>query len=143
MSKQPTFLSIIHLCDFVDTITDDSTWGAPNYVEIHADINIFHEDGFDSPDIVAELICTCIHVYMTRDEWDLYPPNTFFYADGRFSTVLSADGDLEISIQALSLTRHVYPPAATSLRLTDSGTQETWPTSTSTAATCQNNGAPW
>ena len=143
MSKQLTFSSIIYLRDFVDTVTDDSTRVAPNHFEIHADINIFDEDGFDSPDIVTEPIRARIHVYMTRAERDLYLPNTFFYADGRFSTVLSADGDLEISIQALSLMRHVHPPAATSLWLTDSGTQETWPTSTSTAATCQNNGAPW
>ncbi|KAL8284674.1 hypothetical protein RB594_003660 [Gaeumannomyces avenae] len=106
MSKQPTFSSIIHLRDFVDAITDDSTRDAPNHVEIRADINIFDEDGFDSPDIIAEPIRTRIHVYMTRDERDLYLPNTFFYADGRFSTVLPADGDLEISIQALSLMRH-------------------------------------
>ncbi|KAL8296205.1 hypothetical protein RB601_003590 [Gaeumannomyces tritici] len=106
MSRQPTFSSIIHLRDFVDTITDDSTRDAPNYAEIRADINIFDEDGFYSPDIIAEPIRTRIHVYMTRDERDLYLPNTFFYADGRFSTVLSADGDLEISIQALSLMRH-------------------------------------
>ncbi|EJT68090.1 hypothetical protein GGTG_14330 [Gaeumannomyces tritici R3-111a-1] len=106
----PTFSSIIHLRDFVDTITDDSIRDAPNYAEIRADINIFDEDGFYSPDIIAEPIRTRIHVYMTRDERNLYLPNTFFYADGRFSTVLSADGDLEISIQALSLMRHVPPP---------------------------------
>ena len=93
---------VIHLRDFVDTITDDSTRDAPNHVEIHADINISHEDGFNSPDIVVEPIRTRVHVYMTRDERDLYLPNTFFYADGRFTTVLSADGDLEIRIQALS-----------------------------------------
>jgi len=50
MSRQPTFSSIIHLRDFIDTITDDSTQGAPNYAEIHADI-IFEEDGFYGPDI--------------------------------------------------------------------------------------------
>ncbi|KAL8325259.1 hypothetical protein RB597_008495 [Gaeumannomyces tritici] len=94
MSRQPTFSSIIHLRDFVDTITDDSTRDAPNYAEIRADINIFDEDDFYSPDIIAEPIRTRIHVYMTRDERDLYTPNTFFYADGRFSTVLSADGDV-------------------------------------------------
>ncbi|KAL8366220.1 hypothetical protein RB595_004810 [Gaeumannomyces hyphopodioides] len=105
MSRQPTFSSIIHLRDFVDTITDDSTRDAPNHVEIRADINIFDEDGFDSPNIIAEPIRTRIHVYMARGERNLYLPNTF-YADGRFSTVLSADGDLEISIQALSLMRH-------------------------------------
>ncbi|EJT68921.1 hypothetical protein GGTG_13513 [Gaeumannomyces tritici R3-111a-1] len=93
MSRQPTFSSIIHLRDFVDTVTDDSIRDAPNHVEIRADINIFDEDDFDSPDVVAEPIRTRIHVYMTRGERDLYLPNIFFYADGRFSTVLSADGD--------------------------------------------------
>lgn len=84
MSRQPTFSSTIHFRDFVDAITDDSTRDAPNYTEIHMDINIFDEDGFYSPDIIAEPIRTRIHAYMTRDERGVYVPNTFFYADGRF-----------------------------------------------------------
>src|SRR5690348_11852037 len=106
MSRQPTFTSMIHLRDFIDAIIDDPTReNAPNYVEIQTDINIFEESGFYSPNIVTEPIRTRIHTYLTREERDFYVPNTFFYADGRFSTALSTDGTLEISIQTLSLMR--------------------------------------
>ncbi len=125
MSRQPTFSTIIHLRDFIDTIIEDSTRGVPNYAEIHADINIFDEDDFYSPDIIAEPIRTRIRAYMTQDEQNIYVPNAFFYADGRFSAVLSTDGALEINIQALSLMRHVHPPATAPLQLTCLGTQET------------------
>ena len=108
MSRQPTFTNIIHLRDFINAIADDPTReNAPNYVEIHTDINIFEEDHFYSPNVIAEPIRTRIHAYLTREERDLYIPNTFFYADGRFSTTLSTDDTLEINIQALSLMRYV------------------------------------
>jgi hypothetical protein len=110
MSRQPTFTSIIHLRDFVDIVVDDPTRdNAPNYVEIQTDINVFEEDGFHSPDIVAEPIPARIHAYLTREERELYVPNTFFYADGRFSTSLLTDGSLVIGIQTLSLMRYVRP----------------------------------
>jgi hypothetical protein len=110
MSRQQTFTTIIHLRDFIDAITDDPTReNAPNYIEIQTDINIFEEDRFCSPNIIAEPIRTRIHAYLTREERDLYAPNTFFYADGRFSTALSTDDTLEINIQALSLMRYVRP----------------------------------
>lgn len=110
MSRQPTFLSVIHIRDFIDTIIDDPNRQTPsNYVEIQTDINVFEEDNFYSPNIVVEPIPARIHAYLTRAERDLYLPNTFFYADGRFSAALSADGILEISIQTLSLMRHDPP----------------------------------
>ncbi|KAH7119201.1 hypothetical protein EDB81DRAFT_766815 [Dactylonectria macrodidyma] len=107
MSRQVTFSNTIHLRDFVDSITDDpSRENAPNYVEIQADVNIFEEDGFYTSSIDIEPIRTRIHAYLTREERDLYTPNTFFYADGRFSATQSVGGTLEISVQALSLSRH-------------------------------------
>jgi hypothetical protein len=110
MSRQPTFTNTIHLRDFIDAIIDDPTReNAPNYIEIQTDINIFDEDRFYSPNVIAEPIRTRIHAYLTRQERDLYVPNTFFYADGRFSAALSTDDTLEINIQALSLTRYVRP----------------------------------
>jgi hypothetical protein len=108
MSRQQTFSTLIHIRDFADSITSDPTRdNAPNYAEIQADINIFEEDGFYSPNIIAEPIRTRIHAYLPQGERDAYVPNTFFYADGRFYTTLSADDTLEINIQALSLVRYV------------------------------------
>ncbi|KAG6989510.1 hypothetical protein FOFC_15818 [Fusarium oxysporum] len=89
MSLQSTFSSTIHLRDFVDTVTEDpSRENAPNYVEIQTDVNIFEESSFYSPNVNVEPIHTRIHAYLTREERDLYVVNTFFYADGRFSTAL-------------------------------------------------------
>lgn len=110
MARQPTFSNTIHIRDFVDTVADDpSRHNAPNYVEIQTDINIFEEDDFYRPTITVEPIRTRIHVYLTRELREQYVPNTFFYADGRFSTAVSADNTLEISVQALSLMRSVTP----------------------------------
>ena len=110
MSRQPTFSSIIHIRDFVDSIADDPSRESPsNHVEILTEANVFEEDNFYSPSIVVEPIPTRIYAYMTREIRDLYLPNTFFYADGRFSTALSTDNTLEIKIQTLSLMRHVLP----------------------------------
>ncbi|KAH8661070.1 hypothetical protein BGZ61DRAFT_301742, partial [Ilyonectria robusta] len=107
MSRQSTFSNTIHLRDFVDNITDDpSRENTPNYVEIQTEVNIFEEDGFYSSGVDVEPIRTRIHAYLTREERDLYMPNAFFYADGRFSAALSTDGTLEISVQALSLSRY-------------------------------------
>lgn len=111
MSRQSTFSNIIHLRDFVDAITADPTReNAPNYVEIQMDLNIFDEDGFYSLNITAESIPTRIHAYLTKEERELYCPDTFIYAIGRFSAAPSAGGTLQIDIQALSLVRYVPPP---------------------------------
>ena len=110
MSRQPTLASIIHVRDFVDAIADDPTReNTPNYAEIKTGINVFEEDGFDGPGITIDPIRTRICAYLTRDQRDAYPPDTFFYPDGRFFTVLSTDGTLEIIIHALSLMRYVSP----------------------------------
>jgi hypothetical protein len=102
MSRQPSSSTLIHIRDFVDTITEDPTReNGSNYVEIQTDINIF-EGGFNSPNTTAEPIRTPIHTYLTQDERLLYVPKAFIYADGRFSTALSTDDTLEINIQALS-----------------------------------------
>ncbi|KAM6514230.1 hypothetical protein FALCPG4_015468 [Fusarium falciforme] len=86
MSQPTTFSNTIYLRDFVDAITDDPTReNAPNYVEIQTDINIFEEDGFCGSHVDIDPIHTRIHAYLTREERELYTPNTFFYADGRFS----------------------------------------------------------
>ncbi|KAJ3455030.1 hypothetical protein MRS44_013630 [Fusarium solani] len=107
MSRPTTFSNTIHLRDFVDAITDDPTReNAPNYVEIQTDINIFEEDGFCGSHVDIDPIHTHIHAYLTREERELYTPNTFFYADGRFSAAQSPNGVLQISVQALSLMRH-------------------------------------
>ncbi|KAH8658608.1 hypothetical protein BGZ61DRAFT_540531 [Ilyonectria robusta] len=71
-----------------------------------ADVDIFEEEGFYTSTIDVEPIRTRIHAYLTREERELYTPNTFFDADGRFSAAPSAGGTLEISVQALSLSRH-------------------------------------
>ncbi|KAK3364011.1 hypothetical protein B0T25DRAFT_443757 [Lasiosphaeria hispida] len=109
MSRQPSFSNIIHLHDFIDTITDDPSHDVPNFVEIQTDINIFEEDGFYSPNIIVKPVHACIHMYMTREQRDAYVPNAFFYADGRFSAAPSENGTPEINIQALSLMRCHLP----------------------------------
>jgi hypothetical protein len=99
MSRQQTLFSLIHIRDFADVIIDDPTReNAPNYAEIQADINIFEEDGFYSPSIIAEPIRIRIHAYLVQEERNLYVPSTFFYADGRFYTALSRDDTLEVNI---------------------------------------------
>lgn len=108
MSKQQTFPSTIHVRDFVDVVVDDPTReNSPNYAEIHADINVFEEDGFSDPVISIEPIRTRIRTYLTREQRLTYPPDTFFYAHGRFFTVISQDGTLEMIIHTLSLMRYV------------------------------------
>lgn len=108
MSRQPTLSNIIHIRDFVDTIKDDLTGETTtNYAEIQTDVNVFEEENFSSPNIIIDPIRTRIRAYLTQEQRDTYPPNTFFYADGRFYTTLSTDGTPEISIQTLSLMRHI------------------------------------
>ncbi|EGY23410.1 uncharacterized protein VDAG_04848 [Verticillium dahliae VdLs.17] len=110
MSLQSTFSNFIHIRDFVDNVIDDPTRGnAPNYVEIQADINIFEEDGFYSSGAKVEPIHALIHTYLAREERELYVPNTFFFADGRFSASLSPDGVLEINAQTLNLKGACHP----------------------------------
>ncbi|KAH7190181.1 hypothetical protein DER44DRAFT_833349 [Fusarium oxysporum] len=68
----------IHLRDFINTITDDpSRESAPNYVEIQTEVNIFEESSFYSSSVNVEPI-----------HRELYVPNAFFNADGRFAAAL-------------------------------------------------------
>ncbi|KAL6406094.1 hypothetical protein AUP68_10656 [Ilyonectria robusta] len=116
MSRQATFSNTIHLQDFIDSVTDNpGRENAPNYVEIQTEVNIFNKDGFYGSRIDIDPIRTRIHAYLTREERELYTPSTFFYADGRFSAALSTDGTLEISVQALSLSRIPSPGALLSI----------------------------
>ena len=141
MSRPPLFSNTIHIRDFVDSVVPDpARENAPNYVEIHTEVNVFEESDFFNPNIVVEPIRTRIHAYLSSQEQSLYCPNTFFYADGRFSTTLIGDGILELNIQALSLMRCVASPFI--LPSTDpSGIPATQPTSTSTGNICRNSGA--
>lgn len=112
MSQQQVLANTIHLRDFVDSVTDDpSHEGSPNYVQIHAEINIVEEAGFYSSVVNVEPIPARILAYLTRHERELYIPNAFFYADGRFSASLSVDGALEINVHAFSLMRYVLSQA--------------------------------
>ena len=114
MSRQTTLSNTIHIRDFVDTIRDDhSRENTTGYVEIQTDINIFEEENFNSPNIITQPIRTRIRAYLTQEERGFYLPNTFFYADGRFSTSLSTDGSLEISVQTLSFMRYISSPRLT------------------------------
>lgn len=106
MSQQQPLSNIIHIRDFVDVVRDDPT--REGYVEIQTEVNVFHEDGFYTPDVIVEPIQARIRAYLTQDQREQYVPNAFFYASGRFFTTLSADKTLELSIQALSLMRCVW-----------------------------------
>jgi hypothetical protein len=105
--RQLSLTNTIHLRDFVDCVVDDPTRTAPNYIEIQTDINIFEEDHFYSSNVIVEPIQTRIRAYVTQAERDLYIPNAFFYADGRFTTAVTSDDTLEIIVHTLSLMRWV------------------------------------
>ena len=106
-SSLPKLTNAIHIRDFVDTVLPDRTRSeTPNYVEIHADVNIFQEDDFYDPGITVEPIHAYIRTYLTQSDLDLFTTNAFFYADGKFSTAITSDNKLEIVMQALSLQRY-------------------------------------
>jgi hypothetical protein len=105
-SALPKLTNTIHIRDFVDSVLADPTRPeTANYFEIHTDVNVFQEDGFYSSGITVEPIHTRIRAYLTQSERELYLTNAFFYADGRFSTAITTDNKLEITVQALSLQR--------------------------------------
>lgn len=106
-SRQLSLTNTIHLRDFVDCVVDDPTRTAPKYIEIQTDINIFEEDHFYSSNVIVEPIQTRIRAYVTQADRDLYIPNAFFYADGRFTTAVTSDDTLEIIVHTLSLMRWV------------------------------------
>jgi len=106
-SRPPTLIGTIHLRDFVDSVVGDPTRADTSYIEIQIDINIFEEDRFYSSNVIVEPIHTRIRAYVTQAERDLYVPNAFFYADGRFTTAVTSVNILEITVHALSLMRCV------------------------------------
>jgi hypothetical protein len=92
----------------VDIVFDDpSKANNPNYIEIRSDINIIDEDRFYSSSVIVEPIHTRIRAYIPKEERDLYVPNAFIYADGRFSTTTTSENTLEITVHALSLMRYL------------------------------------
>lgn len=96
----------IHIRDFVDCVLADRTRPkTENFVEIHTDVNVFKEDEFYDSGITVEPIHTCIRAYLTESERDLYVTNAFFYAEGRFSTAVTPENKLEITVHALGLQR--------------------------------------
>ncbi len=107
-SRQSALLNTICIRDFVDSIgPDPSREDKSNYVEISADVNIFEEGDPSPSDIIVEPIRTRIRTYLNRGDQNLYCPNAFFYAEGRFSIAKALDDALEINVQALSLKRYV------------------------------------
>src|SRR6478735_2972131 len=102
----PKLTNSIHIRDFVDEVLPDSTRpNAPNYVEIHTNVNLFQEDGFYDASIAVEPIQTCIRAYRRQSDRDLYVPNAFFYVDGRITVEMNHDGDPTLTVQSLSLQR--------------------------------------
>jgi hypothetical protein len=151
MSSRPlTLINTIHLRDFMDSVVGDPTRRDTNYIEIQTDINIFEENRFYSSNVIVEPVHTRIRAYVTQAERDLYVPNAFFYADGRFTAAVTSDNILEITVHAFSLMRCVILDPSSSFDSTPILTLGRFPldtqaasqTSTSTAATYPNGGAP-
>jgi len=111
-----TLTNTIHVRDFVDEVVQHADG---NNVEIRTDIHIFREDGFHSPKVIVEPIRTRIRTYLTPQDRELYVPNTFYFADGRFTTAMTSDNTLEIVVQAFSLKRYVVLNLTRSLTLWD------------------------
>ncbi|ODM21200.1 hypothetical protein SI65_04253 [Aspergillus cristatus] len=96
-----------HLRDFIDDVRPDPTRPSmPDYVEIHTNVNIFPEGDFYDSGVVVEPVHTCVRAYITHFDQEIYVPNAFFYADGRFHVTIAEENRLQIIIQALSLQRH-------------------------------------
>jgi hypothetical protein len=105
-----TFTNTIHIRDFVLSVVPDTTRSQSEsspYVEIHADINVFPEDGFSDSIVIVEPIHARIRTYLASDNRALYVPDAFFYAHGRFHTTVTEENKVEIIVQALSLERCV------------------------------------
>lgn len=101
MSSWPdTLNNTIHLRDFVDGVVDDPTRAGIHYIEIQTDVNIFEEDRFYSSSVVAGPIRGRECAYVAQAERDLYVPNSFFYADDRFTTAVTSGNMLQITVQA-------------------------------------------
>ena len=88
-SRPPTLTNTIHLRGFVDGVVKDSTRTDPDYIEIRTDVNISEEDRFYSSNVIVDPIPTRIRAYVPHPGRDIYVPNAFFYADGRFTTTIT------------------------------------------------------
>jgi len=106
-SLMPKFTNTIHIRDFVvDVGPDKYHEESSNYVEIHANVNIFPEEDFSDPSVIAEPIQTDIRAYVKPPNEMLYIPNAFFFAIGSFTTVVTSAKELKIiMLQALTIER--------------------------------------
>jgi hypothetical protein len=103
------YTNAIHIRDFVDAVTDDPNKADNhNYIEIQSDINVFNEDQFYTRRVTVEPIRARVRAYIPQVERDVYIPNAFFYANGRFSTTTTSDNTLGITVYALSLKRYFH-----------------------------------
>jgi hypothetical protein len=103
-----TFTNTIHIRDFVLNVVPAKTRlqsENSRYIDIHADVNVFSEDKFSDSTVIVEPIHACIRAYLTSGERPLYVPDAFFYAEGRFHTIITEENKLEIMVQTLSLKR--------------------------------------
>lgn len=96
----------LHIRDFIDDVRPDPTKpDMPNYVEIHTDLNIFPEGDFYDAGVVVEPVHVCVRSYLTHFDQEIYVPDAFIYADGRFHVIVMENKKLHIVMQALSLQR--------------------------------------
>ena len=117
-SREPTLSNTIHLRDFVDAVTNDPTRAdTTSFVEIRSHVNVF-EDRFYSPNIVVEPVQTRLRAYIAQADRDLYVPEAFIYVDGHFSTAITAENTLELTVHAMSMMRYFENPSRSDFGLT-------------------------
>ncbi|KAK2024525.1 hypothetical protein LX32DRAFT_675950 [Colletotrichum zoysiae] len=108
-SQLPKLTNVIHIRNFIDDFLPDSTHPeTPNYIEIHAAVNVFQEDDFYDSTIDSGPIQTRVRAYLKQNERELYVPNMFFYTDRRFIVETTAEERPKLSVQSLSLQRYAY-----------------------------------
>ena len=108
-SRFSNLTNTIHIRDFVDSISPDPTKpGSPSYVEISSHINLFGEDDFSCSDVIVSPLRARLRAYVPAADHDMFTQDAFYYADGRFSTVVSPEGSLEILVHIFCLTRYYY-----------------------------------
>src|SRR5579871_5145780 len=110
-SRITNFTNTIHIRDFVLDVGPDHTRSDSSYsssqIEIQSDINIFEDDDIRDSSIIAEPIHACLRVFIKDPQvQDLYIPEAFFYAHGRFHTAVTRDNGMEIIVQVFSIERY-------------------------------------
>jgi len=109
-SKLSNLTNTIHIRDFIldvgpDLTKSDSSSSA--FIEIQSDVNIFADDEVQDSTIIAEPIHACLRVFIKdQDVRDLYVPEAFFYAHGRFHTAITKDNKMKIIVQVFSIERY-------------------------------------